>query len=137
MGRARCWRCMKPNGRLAPQAGKTSRVLGGDPPPHQPSPGGSASATPPQGGSGWAVLELGEGLPVNPLDSRFRGNDRHASSHGDACNKVVVRGPEKMSRVSEALLAFLRDHHSPLEGESVRLRTKSAGEPVGGGQVRK
>ena len=27
----------------------------GCPPPHQPSPGGSASATPPQGGSDWTV----------------------------------------------------------------------------------
>ena len=34
----------------------------GCPPPHQPSPGGSASATPPQGGSDWSMA---------PMPSRF------------------------------------------------------------------
>ena len=69
----RCLRCVKPNSFV--------------PSPHQPSPSGSASATPPQGlsacvpvrqaeqagGSDWETG--GRRAGVHFLDSRFRGND--------------------------------------------------------------
>ena len=107
---------------------KTPVFRGGGPPPHQPSPAGSVSATPPRGGSEWT--------PERPASSPSpRGRVERRQSFGEgAPHRINRRLPARFLRLPlEGGVSGPRNaphHHPPLEGGSKDASLSGRGPPT-------
>ena len=116
------------NGAEATWHGRGPRpgVAGFHPPPHQPSPGGSASATPPQGGSDLEACIRRSSITPPLRGSRREGGARSRAGGGQTRRPGRVprvttsrTGSEALAASFERLRASRRSHGAP-SADSIR-----------------